>query len=138
MQPDTTDADTAGTNRHWLELGTQANHVTPLASASQRERHQVLARVLNNSTTVSNTFVIYATAAYFRSVSDANGLVRVGGRFGLDLDGDSVETNDPGWEQRAVFVVDRTELLNAYDSGTGNFDWSRLIKYRADLASDGQ
>ena len=67
-----------------------------------------------------------------------SGLIRVGGRMGLDLDNDTVETNDAGWEKRAVFVVDRTELLNAYDEGTGTFDWQRLIKYRADLASDGQ
>lgn len=130
------------TNRHWLELGSGAMHQNPPATAataavSQRERHQVLAKLLNNTTTVSNTFVIYATAAYFKSVADASGHIRVGGRFGLDLDGNSIETDDAGWEQRAVFVVDRTELLNAYDEGTGSFDWRRLIKYRADLASDG-
>ena len=76
------------------------------------------------------------TAAYFKAAEDPSGLMRVGGRMGLDLDGDGTETNDAGWERRAVFVIDRTELLNAFDEGTGNFDWQRLIKYRADLPSD--
>lgn len=132
---------TPNENRHWLELGTSANHTDPdtaAATTSQRERHQLLQKIYNNSTTVSNVFVIYATAAYFNAAEDPSGLIRVGSRMGLDLDGNGVETDDAGWEQRAVFVVDRTELLNAYDEGTGSFDWRRLIKYRADLASDGQ
>ena len=63
--------------------------------------------------------------------------MRIGGRMGLDLDADSDEQNDAGWEQRAAFIVDRTELINAYDSTTGSFDWQRLVKYRVDLPSDG-
>lgn len=129
------------TNRHWMELGAAGHHNDPTtvaATVSQRERHQILSKVYNNSTTVSNTFIVYGTAAYFRSVEDPSGLIRVGSRMGLDLDGDGNQTNDAGWEKRAVFVVDRTELLNAYDEGTGTFDWQRLIKYRADLASDSQ
>ncbi|MEQ9408463.1 MAG: hypothetical protein RIK87_12085 [Fuerstiella sp.] len=141
FNPDATDGSLA-TNRHWLELGSPANHNDPntvASTATQRERHLLLSKLLNNTTTVSNTFIIYGTAAYFDSVEDpTSGLIRVGGRMGLDLDGDGNEQNDPGWEKRAVFVVDRTELLNAYDPGTGSFDWQRLIKYRADLASDGQ
>lgn len=137
---DIADGSTAS-NRHWLELGSVLDHQDPptnvATAVSQRERHQVLAKMVNNTTTVSNTFVIYGTAAYFKSVADASGHVQVGGRFGLDLDGNTVETDDPGWEQRAVFVIDRTELLDAYDPGTGSFDWRRLIKYRADLPSDG-
>ena len=129
------------TNRHWLEMGSQTNHNDPTSAAdtvTQRERHQVMARVYNNSTTVSNTFIIYGTAAYFQAAEDPSGHIRVGSRMGLDLDNDGNETNDAGWERRAVFVIDRTELLNAFDEGTGNFDWQRLVKYRADLPSDEQ
>lgn len=128
------------TNRNWLELGSQTNHHNPnsvSADTSQLERHQVISKLFSNTTTVSNACVIYGTAAYFRAIDQA-GLIRVGGRMGLDLDADGDETNDAGWEQRAVFIVDRTELLKAYDAGTGSFDWQRLIKYRADLASDSQ
>lgn len=140
IREDTTTGSTA-LNRHWLELGTGPNHTDPDTAAlttSQRERHQLLQKIYNNSTTVSNVFVIYGTAAYFHAAEDASGLIRVGSRMGLDLDGNTIETDDAGWEQRAVFVVDRTELLSAYDEGTGSFDWKRLIKYRADLASDSQ
>ena len=122
-------------------MGSQTNHNDPTSAAdtvTQRERHQVMARVYNNSTTVSNTFIIYGTAAYFQAAEDPSGHIRVGSRMGLDLDNDGNETNDAGWERRAVFVIDRTELLNAFDEGTGNFDWQRLVKYRADLPSDEQ
>jgi hypothetical protein len=133
-------------NRNWLEVGTPPFHTNPdsgtppaAAASTQRERHQILAKLFNNTSTVSDSFIIYGTAAYFQAYEDpASGLIRVGGRMGLDLDGNGTETDDAGWERRAVFIVDRTELLNAYDEGTGNFDWQRLIKYRADLASDGQ
>ena len=128
------------TNRHWLEVGTTTFHDNPntvSAATSQRERHQILGKLYNNTTTVSDSFIIYGTAAYFRAYEDpASGLIRVGERMGLDLDADNNETNDAGWEQRAVFIIDRTELLNAYDKGTGSFDWQRLVKYRADLPSD--
>ncbi|MCP4175321.1 MAG: hypothetical protein GY758_31625 [Fuerstiella sp.] len=132
----------ASTNRTLLELGNDAYHKNPStvgsSASSNRERHQLTSKILNNTTTVSNAFIIYGTAAYFEATEDTSGLIRIGGRMGLDTDSDGTEDNDPGWEQRAVFVVDRTELLNAYDEGIGTFDWQRLIKYRADLSSDGQ
>ncbi len=58
--------------------------------------------------------------------------------MGLDLDGDMNERNDAGWEQRAVFLLDRTEAFNAFDPAIGEFEWERLVKHRLDLASDGQ
>ena len=128
------------TNRHWLEVGNRAYHVanTGALTATTVEHHQLLSKIMNNTTPVSNTFLIYGTAAYFEAHEDpATGLIQVGGRMGLDLDGDSDQTNDAGWEQRAVFIIDRTELYNAYDPGTGSVDWSRLIKNRTNLSSDG-
>jgi len=108
-------------------------------AATTVEHHQLLSKIINNTTTVSNTFIIYGTAAYFEAHEDpATGLIQVGGRMGLDLDSDSDQTNDPGWEQRAVFIIDRTELYDAYDPGTGSVDWKRLIKNRTNLASDGK
>jgi hypothetical protein len=139
-------------NRHWLEIGDQTYHDsnspltlpppalpigTPTAQAS--EHHQLLSKIINNTTTTSNTFIIFGTAAYFAAHEDAGtGLFQIGGRMGLDLDGDADHTNDAGWEQRAVFVVDRTEFFNAFDSASGTVDWKRLIKYRIDLTSDGK
>jgi len=129
------------TNRNWLEVGNRPYHISNAGGqeATTVEHHQLLSKIMNNTTTVSNTFIIYGTAAYFEAREDAaTGLIQVGGRMGLDLDSDSDQTNDAGWEQRAVFIIDRTELYNAYDPGTGSVDWKRLIKNRTNLSSDGK
>lgn len=128
------------TNRHWLEVGNRDYHKTNTgaAAATMVEHHQQLSKILNNTTTVSNTFIMYGTAAYFEVTEDANGIAQIGGRMGLDLDGDGDPTNDAGWEERAVFILDRTELYNAYDPGSGSVDWKRLVKHRIDLTSDGK
>ena len=131
-------------NRHWLEAGDQDYHKTnqgiaPAPAATTVEHHQLLSKIMNNTTTVSNTFIMYGTAAYFEVYEDpVTGLVQVGGRMGLDLDADSDPRNDAGWEQRAVFILDRTELFNAYDPGSGSVDWKRLVKHRVNLTSDGK
>jgi hypothetical protein len=44
--------------------------------------------------------------------------------------GDSNTDND---RKRAVFLIDRTEALNAYDSASGGFDWQKLVKARLDI-----
>jgi hypothetical protein len=46
------------------------------------------------------------------------------------MDGDSQTTDD---RKRAAFLIDRTEALNAYDPGTGGFDWSKLVKTRLNI-----
>ncbi len=123
--------DDLTSNRNWLELATLDIHRRPvdLPGNTGPLRHQILSKILNNTTTVSNTFIVYGTAAYFEVHEDATtGLFQVGGR--LDLNEDSDPTND---QQRAVFVIDRTEAFDAYDPGTGDFDWNRLIKARATI-----
>lgn len=131
-----TDTATVTQDRTWLEVGNPANFAA--TATTHRETQQLLSKIYNNSSTTSDVFIVYATAAYFNAYDDPSGLFRLGGRIGLDLDNNSVETDDAGWEQRAVFVFDRSELVNAFDETTGSFDWQRLIKYRADLASDSQ
>lgn len=133
------DASDADTSRHWLEVGNDVFHKNPTSganSASTVERHQILSKILNNTTTTSNVFVAYGTAAYFEAVEDTNGFVRIGGR--LDLDGDTVTSGvsadiTTGWEERSIFVIDRSEIYNAYDAASGSFEWQRFIKARADL-----
>lgn len=130
-------ADLPETNRNWLELATPDFHRRPGDTDSDggedfrgntpNQRHQILSKILNNTTTVSNTFIVFGTAAYFEVHEDTtSGLYQVGGRFDLDQDLDP--TND---QQRAVFVIDRTEAFDAFDPGSGDFDWNRLIKSRA-------
>lgn len=134
------DSGQVANNRNWLEVGDAAFHRTPGNPSNGTMRHQLISKLLNNTTTTSNAFIVYGTAAYFEAHEDANGFVRVGGR--LDLDGDTVtngvsDDTTSGWEKRSVFVIDRTEAYNAFDAGSGSFDWQRLIKYRADLQTDG-
>ena len=72
---------------------------------------------------------VYVTAGYFESYEDpTTGLIRVGGRF--DLDGDSSVTDDI---QREVLVIDRSDLFNAFDAGTGSLDWRKLVKHRVKI-----
>ena len=137
MEDETGGADVVDQNRNWLEIGAPGLH-TSLAAGEQRR--QLLSKILNNSSTVSDTFIIYATAGYFEAVEDARGVVRVGGRIDLDnpadngdLNVDTGEDHTSGWETKSVFIIDRSEFLEAYDSGTGSFDWNRLIKARFDI-----
>jgi len=127
-----------GTNRTWLEIGDET--VTHQGAASTMTRHQLLSKIIGNSTTTSNTFIVYASAGYFEAAQDANGLIQIGGRIDLDnpadngdSDVDTGEDHDLGWLKHSVFVIDRTEFLNAYDAGTGSFDWRRLVKSRIDI-----
>ncbi len=128
---DVTDADNA-TNRNWLELGDSTQHKVP-GTTNTVHQHQLLSKIMNNSTTVSNTFIVYSTAAYFEAVEDPanSGMIRVGAR--LDLEPNAAPPTNPGWQQRAVFIIDRTEAFNAYDAGSGDFDWERLIRARATI-----
>ena len=110
----------AATNRHWQELGSATAHSNPPLNVgeeiSQQERHYLLQKVANNSTTISNTFVVYITVGYFLS-EEVDGVVRIGRRYGLDTDGNGNETDDSGYARRAMFLIDRSELLNAWDEG---------------------
>lgn len=120
-------------DRHWLEVGTRANHNNPNTASTTVERHQVLSKILNNTTTTSNAFVVFAQASYFEAIEDpATGFVRVGGRINI-ADGTTTGPGPNGWRQRAVFVIDRTDAYQALDIGTGDFDWQRLIKFEAEI-----
>ena len=120
------------TNRHWLEVGTASEHDAPDIRTSGQQKYQLLGKIQNNTTTISNTFIVFGTAGFFEAfehTTGANaGLVQVGGP--LDMDGDSQTTDD---RKRAAFLIDRTEALNAFDPGTGGFDWSKLVKTRLNI-----
>ena len=128
LAADITDG-TAGTNRNWLEVGTPTNHTTPPTSSTTVERHQLMSKIVNNTTTVSNTFIIFATAGYFEAYQDpSTGLIQVGGAFDLDEDGTTIDDH-----KRAIFLIDRSEAINSFDAGSGDFDWKRLIKSQLDV-----
>ena len=125
--------------RQWLEIGNDATHnataangMTVGTTATSAERLQLLSKIMNHTTTTSNTFIVFATAGFFECVEDpTTGLVRIGGEFDLNDDGVVGETG--GDRQRAAYIIDRTEALNAFDPGTGDFDFTRLIKAEISL-----
>ncbi len=119
-------------NRNWLEIGDASQHQTP-TTINTVHQHQLLSKIMNNTTTVSNTFIVYSTAAYFEAIEDPpnSGFIRVGAR--IDLEPNTGSPTNPGWQQRAVFVIDRSEAFDAYDAGSGDFDWKRLVKARATI-----
>jgi len=122
------------TNRQLFEVGQEGfhrdpNNVTGGAATTAVQQHQLLSKIVNNTTTVSNAFIVYSTAAYFEVYEDpATGFIQVGGRYDFDEDGDP--DND---QQRAVFILDRTEAFRAYDAGSGDFNWERIVKHRATI-----
>ena len=128
-----------GAERNWLEIGNDATHnanavngVVDGTTATSAERLQLLSKIMNNSITTSNTFVVFATAGFFECVEDpTTGLVRIGGEFDLDGDGDIGE--DGTDRRRAVYILDRTEAMNAFDPGSGDFDFTRIIKAQLTL-----
>lgn len=123
--------------RRLFEVGTVADHTSlTMANGTANQqlsnpmlRHRVLSKIMNNSTTGSNAFVIFMTIGHFEATEDTNGAIRIGGEYDINGDG-MVDDLD---RKRAAFVVDRSEAFEAYDPGTGTFDWRRLVKHRVDI-----
>jgi len=125
-------------NRQLLEVGTQLQHQDSFISATDVtlpntvQQHQLLSKILNNTTTVSNTFIVFSTAAYFEAVESpaGSGMIRVGSRIDINLADGQPQFQGEGWQQKAVFIIDRTETAKSYDAATGSIDWNRLVKAR--------
>ena len=83
-------------------------------------RNRLLSKIIGNTTTRSNVFVVHATIGMFACKEYADGSVRVGGQMDVDGDG-SADTH------RAIFIVDRSVVEEAYDKGSGTFDWKKLL-----------
>ncbi len=93
------------------------------ASVDPILRHRLLSKIAGNSTTRSNVFVVFVTIGMFECVELPNGAVRIGGQ--MDVDGDGVKDT-----HRAVFIIDRSQAEEAYDKGSGTFDWKKLVMAR--------
>ena len=87
-------------------------------------RHRLLSKVMNNTTTNSNVFVVIVTIGHFETITDAAGAVRVGGEYDINHDG----VLDDADRRKVMFVIDRSDVFNAFDAGTGQLDWRRLVK----------
>ncbi|HUQ69127.1 MAG TPA: hypothetical protein VM165_06380, partial [Planctomycetaceae bacterium] len=123
-------AGSATSNRHLFEVATSAEH-TP-ASGTPLDpllRNRILSKMWNNTTTRSNSFVVFISAKLFRAhVDTATGAVQVGGPL-REYSVSDVSPELP--EYRGVFVVDRSDLEAAGQSGGGGLTSFRpFVKYR--------
>ncbi|NOX57159.1 MAG: hypothetical protein GXP27_22540 [Planctomycetes bacterium] len=122
--------DGAG-GRLLFELGTAAEHSN--GDVDYYTRNRLLAKIWNNVTVRSNVFYCFITIRAFEAVEvtpDPNQpdvtAVRIGGPL-KDANGDYVVN------QRGFFVIDRSDIEEAYDPTTGRFNWRALVKYRLRL-----
>ncbi|MEX2287653.1 MAG: hypothetical protein WD648_11230 [Planctomycetaceae bacterium] len=125
------------TARRLFELGTLDEHNGVAAPVHPSVRHRLLQKVLNNTTTRSNVFLIFVQVDFFEAVevTDTGGtgqpVVRIGAK----------RADSPG--HRGFFVVDRSKALelltpqNLPDVATTgsysinqSFNYQSLILYR--------
>ncbi len=133
---DDVNRDNNGTSnpRGLFELGTadehwgtdQANNAVQQLDPYVRQR--LLSKVLNNLTTRSNVFVVFASVKYFRAHTTANGEVRIGGPLK-----DPAATDRWLPEHRRMYVIDRSQIEKAYDPQSGTFNFRALIEFQQDL-----
>ncbi len=83
-------------------------------------RHRLLSKVVNNTSTRSNCFLVYVTIGMFECKELPNGATRVGAP--MDVDGDGTPDT-----HRAVLIIDRSMAEEAYDKGSKTFDWKKLV-----------
>ncbi len=88
-------------------------------------RDRMLSKIINNTTTRSNVFVVFISVQSFVADTDPStpGAVHIGNKL-LDAGG------QPVLSHRGVFVIDRTEVEEAFDENTGTFDWRKFVKHR--------
>lgn len=93
---------------------------TPVAPLMQ---HRLLSKMIGNTTTRSNCFVVFVTVGMFECVQytppgSSEAVTRIGAPL---LNGTTPVT------YRKAFIVDRSAALEAYDKATGSFDWKKLV-----------
>ena len=116
-----------------FELTTSAEHLgsAGLNNVDVHTRNRILSKIDANTTTRSNTFVVFMSVAYFEATGDGTTVygdpVSIGERMSPD---DPARTaNQPDY--RGFFVIDRTRAEQAFEPSTGKFDhWKRLVRYR--------
>lgn len=131
---------TSGANenpRQLFEIGTEQQHQAKVTTQlDPYVRRRIMNKILNNTTTRSNVFVVFTSIKYFRAM-ETNGGIRIGGPLKSftntsTLPGSPPDRTDAGWqpEHRAFFVIDRSQLEKAYDRATGKIDFRPLVEFR--------
>ena len=90
-------------------------------------RNRILSKIMGNTTTRSNTFIVFMSVAYFEAsgagLTNHDQLVQIGDR----AHGKTVHQPD----YRGFFIIDRSRVEEAFEPTTQKFDhWKRLVRYR--------
>ncbi len=120
--------------RHLFEIGDQGDHAAGTTDPALRQ--QVLAKLWNNTTVRSHSFVVFVSAKLFRAAVDpANGAVRIGGPLKEYTAGTEERPELP--EYRGVFLVDRSRLeQGAAAGGNGISDFRPFVVHRQILKQE--
>ncbi|MCA9015871.1 MAG: hypothetical protein KDA77_11115, partial [Planctomycetaceae bacterium] len=124
-----TDISSANPNPRLLfELATGAEHLgTSAIDIDGHTRNRLLSKIAANTTTRSNTFVVFMSVAYFEATG--TGTTTYGAPVQIGARAFGKTANEPDY--RGFFVIDRTRAEQAYEASTGKFDhWKRLVRYR--------
>ena len=109
-----------------FELSDETEFTFPTSGAtpvSPLMQHRLLSKMIGNTTTRSNCFVVFVTIGMFECVQftppgTTEAVTRIGGPL---LNGTTPVT------YRKAFIVDRSAAFDAYDQTTGSFDWKKLV-----------
>ena len=110
------DTSSSVTRRGIFEARTSADLGSNLVDESTR--HRLLRKVMNNSTTRSNVFLVWVSVGYFEAIQHTNGDVQIG----APLSGAGTH--------RGFFVIDRSLPEKALNPQTNEFDYQKFIQYR--------
>lgn len=123
---------TGGSNnpRLLFEVAFPTEHLGTAGAADKVDfhtRNRLLSKIAGNTTTRSNTFVVFMSVAYFEA--SGAGTTTYGSPVVIGARANSLSPNAPDY--RGFFVIDRTRAEEAFEPSTGQFDnWKRLIRYR--------
>jgi hypothetical protein len=86
-------------------------------------RHRLLSKMIGNTTTRSNCFVVFVTIGMFECVQvTPAGSTEAATRIGAPL----LQGGAPVTYRKA-FIVDRSAAFEGLDQTTGSFDWKKLV-----------
>lgn len=139
LRPWTQDPSGASTDaRRFFELGSTTQHnnsnmgLSPTAQPVDQQpvepalRDRITGKILNNTTTRSNVFVVFVSIKKFKAFDNGSGVIQIG--EAVRSTGNAIDDAQP--EYRGYFVVDRSQPERGYDPSTGTFNFKDFILFR--------
>lgn len=118
--------------RRFFELGSATDHTSPnnnppgATAVEPALRDRITGKILNNTTTRSNVFVVFVSIKKFKAFDNGSGVIQIG--EAVRSTGNAIDDAQP--EYRGYFVVDRSQPERGYDPSTGTFNFKDFILFR--------